>query len=470
MALSITWEPIALASGCADDEAEAATWGRLRMAVVDGERVVVLTACEEREARFVSESVSGPVVALAEWFACVWGHLFHSRRARPRQHDLDASYSWLRARNLRFTGDGCVFPDVTIARVEGGGVRVECHARTEAGPQERVVFITSADVVLGAREVERGVAGFVESVLARLRASFPRHPRTVELERVWRVATDPNDGEHAAYVATCHIGELWGSVEPHVLDVVRASTASGVSDAVAALVPLADAATLAGFVTLGEDLSMRARLAAPWSDAALVDRARLALAAIARDIDGEPARSIGGKCARVMRELLGVPAGRVAGSRPVLVDVFGLPQADLHPLLVARESVLVWRDGRRPVRVAGFATDEFIDTRDVFAVLCSGAGAAPDRSAWCDASSFTHERAADGVAVLSPRLVGSSAVASAFAAEWLAPLQHVEELVGGRAVITLDDIVSFSREMRAPFGAVHRQVVDHGLAELDRSA
>jgi len=292
----------------------------------------------------------------------------------------------------------------------------------------------------------------------------------VELERVWRIATDPKAVDHATYVATCHIGELWGSAEPEVLDVVRASTKSGVSSAVSALVPLADAATLESFIALGDDLSKRARSAAPWADAPLVDRARLTLAASARDIDGEPARSIGGTCARAMRELLGVPSTRVATARPMLAELFGLPQAGVHALLLARESVLVWRDGRRPVRVAGHVSDEFIDTRDVFAVLCGGAAAVDERDRSFDASSVAHECATDRVAVLSPRLVGSCAMANAFAAEWLAPRQHVEQLVGGRAILTLEDIASFSREMRAPFGAVHRQVVDHGLAELDLSA
>ena len=68
--------------------------------------------------------------------------------------------------------------------------------------------------------------------------------------------------------------------------------------------------------------------------------------------------------------------------------------------------------------------------------------------------------------VVSRRVAGSSSIANAFAAELLAPIEAVKELVGTRRSMDTFELGEVAASLQAPTSCVRHQVENHRLASV----
>lgn len=144
----------------------AATWARYEV-WVGGQCVTQV----ETDDGTIRRSVYGSVYPLAEWIATNWWLL----TAHVRPSAIDArywtwanvdGYEWLAWHNLRGSGDGMAWPDLTLVP-EGGMTRVRWTS-DRAKVYRRLRFISAGDSWARSADIRDALATFVENVLDRL--------------------------------------------------------------------------------------------------------------------------------------------------------------------------------------------------------------------------------------------------------------------------------------------------------------
>lgn len=168
--------------------------------------------------------------------------------------------------------------------------------------------------------------------------------------------------------------------------------------------------------------------------------------------ESEPSWHRGWRAATRLRECIPVQVAE-GGSAGFLEHLVDLDTIDVSNRVV--DSFVLWRGGHRPLR--GMAADRsrsmstssrwFRLARDYYFLLFDG------------------NAQRDYVRVFSPRIAGLSAVASAFAAELLAPVEVVRTMLGPDP-ITLDDVRVISDQLNAPIDCVRHQIENHHLATI----
>jgi hypothetical protein len=139
---------------------ERATTAELRLEV-DGE---VLTRVDDSWARSVRERVRVSCYPLATWLASSWWRLLHE----PAPTHVAPGVAWRMTHDLRTVGGGYLWPNVSFWP---DGETVDLVSRpSPPAPGEPLRFLSAHRAGIGVGELERTLAAFVNSVLARLSA------------------------------------------------------------------------------------------------------------------------------------------------------------------------------------------------------------------------------------------------------------------------------------------------------------
>ncbi len=438
MAVKLDWEPVEV-EGEIGDPTERFTWGLFTLSIQVGGVEQCLTRVEQVSGRTLARGVYGPAIAIAEWLAVNYWHLVRSRRALPAPGSRAADYAWRRVRTLSYVGDGMPLPAILFAPEDEEYTRIRCTAEVVPMEYARVRFTESCDEVVETAALRAAIRSFVEGVIDRLRATCPADPRLLGLDEIWATATGRAAPRHEAYVRACQLGEHWGALPEATAALLEGLPPHGdlpPLDAVIERVPPGELRSWCGWAT-------KSWRAAGAEARPSVDRELALLREAVAGTAIKPAQRSwhrGWEDARRLRRALD---SRTGGAE--------LPQIEprREPRLGDRETLIVWRENREPLRLVGGKATRFLDVRDLHAAIFDPR----------PACAMFH----------SPWLVGSSSVANAFAAEWLAPVARVRAAVKGRLNLGLDDIMEIAQSIQAPAECVRRQVENHRLARIDAS-
>jgi len=432
----LDWDPVEV-EGEVEDPTERFTWGLFTLSIHVAGVERCLTRVEQVSGRTLARGVYGPAIAIAEWLAANYWHLVRSRRALPPSCSRSDAYAWRRVRTLSYVGDGMPLPEILFAAEDEDHTRIRCVAENAPAEYARVRFTESCDEVVETAALRSAIRSFVECVLDRLRATCPAAPRLLGLAQLWATATNHDAPQHNAYVRACQSGELWGALAPEAVALLEALPPRGdlpPLDAVIERIPPGELRSWGTWATKS------------WIAASTQERLKASslLAQLRNDVASARAKPAqrswqrGWDDAKRLRRVL---KSRTGGTE--------LPQveAQREKRLADRETMIVRQVDRQPMRMFGGKSTRFLEVRDLHAVI------------------FDPQPA---IAILhSPWLVGSSAVANAFAAEWFAPVERVRAAVKGRWNLDLDDLMEIAASIQAPAECVRRQVENHRLARID---
>lgn len=151
---------------------ERATTADLRIAVGDE----VATCVDDSWARSVRERIRVSCYPLASWIAGSWWRLLHEAPSTQFEQAL----SWRMSHQVVAAGGGYLWPRLTFIP-DGEGVDLECRASRRV-LAEPLRFLSNFRTTVAAADVEKELAEFVSSVVARLDAlGLPR----TELHDLW---------------------------------------------------------------------------------------------------------------------------------------------------------------------------------------------------------------------------------------------------------------------------------------------
>jgi hypothetical protein len=151
---------------------ERATMADLSIRVRDH----VVTRCEDGWARSIRDRIRVSCYPLATWIASSWWRLL----AEADSTDPSPRADWGMAHHMSAAGGGYLWPRLQF---HSDGVFVEVGARpSQPTPAEPLRFVGALRESLPATEVERGLAEFLSTVVARLHAADIRDS---ELQQLW---------------------------------------------------------------------------------------------------------------------------------------------------------------------------------------------------------------------------------------------------------------------------------------------
>jgi hypothetical protein len=349
----------------------------------------------------------------------------------------------------RFAGEGAALPDLSIARIDDGHAQLIWQPDRE-GPStrfERVLFQDGGQAVVEIDALRSSLADFVLGVLARLRAAAPAAVRTIDLENAWRMAADPAAPGGAARALAARLGLLWDDAAASTLMRIGRLASEPLPLVVERLLDVATLPTLDSVIEEGSAIA---------AACATTGSAPEDWEVLWRGIDRTPARSPsrqpwqqGWDAARRLRRALGT-----ADDAPLEVADLSMRLGPIEkPLgLAAVDAVVAWEGGKRPLRASlplrGHRA-RFALARDLHPLLFGPPPHSPH------------------VAVHSRMIIGSAAVANAFAAELLAPVAGIVRLLGGRRVVERLELDEIAQELGdAPPACVSHQVENHSLARV----
>jgi hypothetical protein len=217
----------------------AATWARYEVWVA-GRCVSQVEAVDGTFRR----SVFGSMYPLAEWIGTNWWVL--TSNIRPSA--IDPLYwtwpnvptdPWLHQHNVRGTGDGMAWPDMTIV-MEGNVARVVYMSETEQS-LARIRFATEGRALVRAEDVRQGLAAVVDHVLERLATMGIRETR---LEEEWTAVAQADDDEREFCQTVARLGLDPYSVDKETAAQVIEIASSLPADLVADFFDSADPAAL----------------------------------------------------------------------------------------------------------------------------------------------------------------------------------------------------------------------------------
>ncbi|MFN8827395.1 MAG: hypothetical protein ACK501_20690 [Planctomycetota bacterium] len=136
----------------------------------------VVTRCEDHWARSIRDRVRVSCYPLATWIASSWWRLL----AEADSTDPSPRADWGMAHHMAAAGGGYLWPRLQF-RSDGAFVEVSARA-SQPSPAEPMRFVGAVRESLEASEVERGLAEFVSTVVARLQAADIADS---ELQQLW---------------------------------------------------------------------------------------------------------------------------------------------------------------------------------------------------------------------------------------------------------------------------------------------
>ena len=153
------------------------------------------TRFEDAWSQSVQEGARVSVYPLAIWLASSWWRIRWEplpSRIRLTQDEVPADTNWRMSHELPAAGYGFIWPQLAFAS-DGESIRVSCR-RSPPLSIEPVRYLSEFEVVVPAREFERGIDNFMDLVLRRLDTLGE-----TELHLLWReVLAERADPEQSA--------------------------------------------------------------------------------------------------------------------------------------------------------------------------------------------------------------------------------------------------------------------------------
>lgn len=405
-----------------------ATWARLQVCVNDQN----VTRVWDHAANSVRAAVYLPLYPLAEWIASNWWALFHEWRSNGSDE----------RHRLRSAGEGFAVPDLSFQPSDS---HMELRWRRCRYPHAHVEFLPIGHAVVAKQQVERELRRFIENLIQRLEESgLPRTSLASEWQAVRDSESDPQVAEF------CRAAAQFGQDPFSIADadaemIVQASSQipGEIRDDFAAAVPLAKVRPALEAVTRFYTHAGEARATArgltipspslqdaaasvvtngtPWREG--YDLARYVRAAIGREEATPPLES------------LRLHAGVIESQ----LEVFGESRIDGAVAPAATGGMVVGvrpRDRKESRRFA----------------LCRGI---------CDALLSPGKSSLVTQVIHSERQQRNRA----FAAEFLAPAEHIRARLSSRFVGP-SDVESLAEEFRVSARVIEHQLINHQLADL----
>lgn len=164
-------------AGDAGSPFERATNAEISIAI--GNRQV--TEIEDFDSKTVRRTVRASAGLAAIWFVANWWRLrWEAEPSISTREDLN----WAMSHSLPAIGGGFVWPDLAFRGSDGQQITVVCKQHNAAIPEELypIRYLNGFSAVIDASTFERGVAEFVETVIARLHSCGVRKS---ELHDLW---------------------------------------------------------------------------------------------------------------------------------------------------------------------------------------------------------------------------------------------------------------------------------------------
>jgi hypothetical protein len=426
------------------DKVLAATWARLSLYAGN---LCVSEAIDERsESR--RTSIHGSLFPLAEWLVEHWWHLLHEpsphtpvpggRAALPWMH------GWVQRHNLLAARDGGALPDLTILR-DGDDVLLQWEADPVPQIPSRLRFISQGKLRVPVPELERWVASFVETVLARLEEGFPDNEDVKRVVKAWCAIRSADSAE----AALCQSLAVMG-VDPYDPDEADDSLIESVERCVRVLPDelRADLFEGSGPQSLANNLE--------W-----VERERIGLR---DDMSGAGFPTVDPVAASTPHELGYLTARRVRSELLGLAEDVPLP--DLTSVLVDR---LGWARSSR-LALAGIPLDGMVGldaaTSDLVLVTADSRSERADRFRLARAAFFpVSRRLGTNARLLTRSATPPQRAARAFAAELLAPSAALANRVSGR--LNDEEVENLAVEFSVSPQVILHQVENHGLGYVE---
>lgn len=166
-----------------------ATWCSLGIAVGVGDEPRMATRHYDHHMNTVRNRIFGPAYPIAEWLALNWFSLLHTRR-RTATGLMD----------LRAGSEGMDLPCIRLSP-EGSEICIAWTAYVHSGA--RVDFLDSGSCVLPRHEVESGLSGFIDRVVARLEE---KEIEGTVLQEEWEALLRLSPDERQFCVAAANLG------------------------------------------------------------------------------------------------------------------------------------------------------------------------------------------------------------------------------------------------------------------------
>lgn len=152
----------------------AATWARLEVWVGSD----CITRVEDTASKSSRRGIYCSLYPLAEWIAFNWWFLKAHVRAAEYLVGVNSAgavngralASWMPHHNLRWSGDGYIWPDLFVLP-EGPSTRLLWQPDGDSTPNRPIRYLTGGDQLVDPDSLELSLARLVESVLARLEES-----------------------------------------------------------------------------------------------------------------------------------------------------------------------------------------------------------------------------------------------------------------------------------------------------------
>jgi hypothetical protein len=392
----------------------AATFCRLELWLGDH----CLTRVEDKRGGGVRDGIYCAAYSLAEWLATHWWSLRQDVRYADRSaHQFNAALNGeglpINDRHdLRGANDGFIWPVCTIAP-EGEQTLISWRSRPSS-PSEPIVYLSSGAAYIDTDVLSRSFAGFIDAVIERLSV---RGVRAGTLTDEWQAIARADDEEAAFCNAAAALG-----LDPYDLDprIARLLERLGAALGDSVTLELAQAADPA---LLADDFKWLVDAEAYLKDrplcAAKLTPLRAAVPDASRFRDAPPYR-VGWEHARAARQVLSWDPCERADIEG-LVDVDRRPGNDAALLGAAmvRTDNLALRVGAR-----GETTGRFVAGRALWRGIHSDSN---KPFLITNATTWSHK------------------VERAFAAELLAPVAGIEEIIGRPRVVDLETMYDLAQ-------------------------
>jgi hypothetical protein len=201
----------------------AATWARLEIWV--GSNCV--TRVEDANSESSRRGIYCSLYPLAEWIAYNWwfvkGHVRAAEYATwpsaAAAANGSAASRWMPHHNLRWSGDGYVWPNLSLLP-EGVDTRLLWRPDIEPASNRPIRYLSAGDELVDSTVVELSLAQLVESVLTRLEE---RGIAETPLADEWHAIQAIDDDERAFALAAARVGADSYDLDAAVASVIEAA-------------------------------------------------------------------------------------------------------------------------------------------------------------------------------------------------------------------------------------------------------
>jgi hypothetical protein len=375
---------------------------------------------EDVESTSSRRSVYVPLYPLAEWIAFNWWLLAANTRpatilARLHRRDdfFDQVPRTYRERHcLRGAGDGFLWPNVFIL-AEGRSVRLVWRADEETRDDRLIRYLSSGEALVDSTEVQRTLAGIVESVLGRL---AEQGVTGTALEDEWQAIQSVDRDEAVYCFAAARLGlDPYAEAEPYEESILEAHRTLGDSDLLGDFLDSVDPPemdTVLEWVSRVQDEIVNLRTAkstARWLTPGLHDELRQ----LRSDLSGAPPWEVGWQRARAVRCSLGLSPAEPLNLDDIVANV-------------VRESPITG------IQALG-------GTRDANSLVVFTRAQRSAAKKFTLARAFWHIAGSEGRFFITSAHSDRQKEERAFAAELIAPAGGIREMVRDDVVAGLDD-------------------------------